>query len=226
MRRCCTRQPPGVTHWPGGTVGSGGIQGPEAITSRSLPSTSESTSTSRLPAVQARANPPPLTRLNRLRAALSVAISAPDSESWRVTAIFSSSEMPDFGAASSADPPPVIRAIARSSGSSDPSMLSISRVASTTAGVGRFAADGLVSRTSMALSMRPQPAGTLTSPVTRDRSRPVVPSSASTPAAKPAAAFPAPITTIRPMVSSGSRWGTSRSGSTALIAAVQIAAAS
>jgi hypothetical protein len=61
----------------------------------------------------------------------------------------------------------VITAIARSRDLSCEIVVMISRVACTTAGVGRLAFAGRVSRTSMAVRRRPHPAGTLTSLTTK-----------------------------------------------------------
>jgi len=94
-------------------------------------------------------------------------IPAPAAERARVMAIFSASDTPARGAATSAEPPPLTTATARSSGPSDPSRASISRVAATAAGVGRLNAAALVSRTSIPATSRPEPSGTLTRPVIR-----------------------------------------------------------
>ena len=209
------------------------MQGPEAIVSSGSPITSESTSTSILPAVQARARPPALAAQAARRTSLRLPMSAPCAERNRVAAIVSSSDTPSRGARSSAEPPPEINTIARSLWSMPASRARIARVASTTRGVGRLAPAGLVARTSICSSRRVEPSGTLTKPVTSVPSQAGPLSSVSIPFAMPAAALPAPTTTIlrgwgrpagsRNCCSSVARSARSCSGCTARMAAATIA---
>ena len=78
------------------------------------------------PARQARAKPPPFTRLSVRRTVLSCSMFAPAALSARVTRILSSSEIPGAGAGRRAEPPPEIRQKQRSSGPSEETILRIS----------------------------------------------------------------------------------------------------
>ena len=147
-----------------------GMQGPDAITSSRLPTTSDSTSTTKRPAWQALAKPPAFTVLAAWRTALSSWIVAPAADKKLVTAIVSSSDTPSRGATSNAEPPPVTTAMARSLGPRVESIEIISCVAATANAVGIFAPAGRVSRQWMCESGTAEPSGTLTTPVVRCRS--------------------------------------------------------
>ena len=208
--------------------------------------TSERINTTSRPAVQARARPPALTRLVARRTVLSSAISAPAARRNWVREIFSASVTPTRGATRSAEAPPVMTAIARSLGPREAINRRISPVTATDSSVGRFSPTGRVGQRLTCCSGASVPAGTLTTPARRWRDRSVVASNCSTPAAIPAAAFPAPTTTMRSIASrctAGSIaapanvhacWGSqmsrpsvmSRTGCALRIAADQIASAS
>ena len=97
-------------------VEASGAVGPEPMTSRSSPITSESSSASTAAGAARRASCPPLMREMCLRTALISWMLAPQASSRRVVACFSSSVMGVAGSGSSADAPPEIRQSTRSSG--------------------------------------------------------------------------------------------------------------
>ncbi len=96
-------------------VEASGAVGPEPMTSRSSPITSESISDSTRAGAARRASCPPLMREMCLRMALISWILAPEASSSRVVACFSSRVMPSAGSGISADAPPEMRQITRSS---------------------------------------------------------------------------------------------------------------
>ena len=95
------------------------------------------------PARQARARPPPLIRLNCLRTVFNSAMSAPAVLRYRVTANLSASVIPSIGAGISAEPPPEISAMHKSSDVSELTIRKISSVPITPSGVGSFIPAGL-----------------------------------------------------------------------------------
>ena len=112
-------------------VEASGAVGPLAMTSRSSPITSLSIRHSMAAGQASRASCPPLTIEMCLRTALISWILAPHASSNFVTACFSSSVTGGAGAGSSAEPPPDIRAMIRSSSPACPAMRAM-RVAPAT----------------------------------------------------------------------------------------------
>ena len=96
-------------------VETSGAVGPEPMTSRLSPMTSESSRDSTRAGAARRASWPPLMREMCLRTALISWMGAPQASSSRVMACFSSSVMPSAGRGMSAEAPPEIRQSTRSS---------------------------------------------------------------------------------------------------------------
>ena len=95
-------------------VGSGTV-GPLAITAGSSPGTSEISSETVRAGNAAAASRPPLIRDRCLRTQFISSIEAPERSSALLIACLSASERPSGGRVSSAEPPPEIRAMTRSS---------------------------------------------------------------------------------------------------------------
>ena len=90
------------------------------------PSTSEIIRLTTRPARQARNSPPPLIRLNCFRTVFNSVMSAPAAARCRVTPNLSANVISGTGAGNSAEPPPEIRQMHRSSGDSEPTIRRIS----------------------------------------------------------------------------------------------------
>ena len=99
-------------------LGSGAV-GPEAITSTAFPITSESAKVRTVAGAAARASCPPFRSERCLRTVLSSPIVAPAASRRAVSRRFSSSVIGGAGAGRSAEPPPEIAQITRSSGRAD-----------------------------------------------------------------------------------------------------------
>jgi len=140
------------------------------------------------------ASRPPLIADRCLRTVFISAIVAPRSSSACVIACFCASEMPCAGRAHSAEPPPEISAITRSSGPS-PVTARINRWPAATL---RSSGTGCrPSMSSMRSSGNEAPGGTTTTPPSGPRQ------CCSTARAIAAAALPIPTTTVRPRGGSG-----------------------
>ena len=113
----------------------GATVGPEAMTRRSSPGTSD-----RISAVtgapETRSQPPPFSRDSAWRTRFVCVMSAPEPSSSRFTSCFSASVTPATGAGSMAEPPPEISASTRSCGPAARSSASTSCAAASPAASG------------------------------------------------------------------------------------------
>ena len=139
--------------------------GPDPITSRESPMTSDSTSTTIRPARHARASPPAFTRLIERRTWFSSSMFAPDFERKSVKTIFSSSEIVSRGATIIAEAPPLSTTKTRSFTLSDFTNSSMSDVDCIALIVGEFDPCKRTSAFLTCVRISGIPSGTFTMPM-------------------------------------------------------------
>ena len=119
--------------------------GPDAMSIRRSPGTSEMSSVMTCAGWQAAASRPPLIAERWRRTQLTSLIVAPELSNMRFTACFSSSVRPGAGSGNSAEPPPDIRHSTRSSAPSSATASSIRSAARIPAASGTGCADSAIS---------------------------------------------------------------------------------
>ena len=183
-------------------VESSGAVGPEAITSRGSPITSESSSACTRAGAAARASWPPFSREQCFRTALSWLMLAPAASSRRVMACLSASVMGGTGAGVRAEPPPETRTSRRSSAPADSASARIRWAAASP----RASGTGCPASIRRTRDVRARYPSLTTTRPSAMRS----PRAASAAAAIAPEAFPAPTTSTRPRAarctSARARW--------------------